>query len=282
MASLFDERRPGGRLRGLFFLTHPGPSLLVTAVTMAAVALLERRHPAGGDVARAGLLMLGAQVAIGSLNDVAGVGHDRLAKPFKPLVRGQISRRAALAVGLVGVAASLAIAATWGAAELLAAAAGLGSGLAYDLWAKSSPLSVLCWWCGFAALALLVTVVSGAGDLGTTLALVVLVATALQLSNGLADASADARSATPTLAGMLGASGSRLAIVVALVSAALLAATAALQHAAGGAALAAATLLAGTAAAALTLRPRMLFAVTAVLVAAAAVAWFASLPLAPG
>src|SRR6202030_3308094 len=41
----WDERKPGGAIRSLIFMGHPGPSLLVTGVLVAIAGLAERRVP---------------------------------------------------------------------------------------------------------------------------------------------------------------------------------------------------------------------------------------------
>lgn len=279
LASLFDEKHPaGGRPKAWLFLVHPGPVLLVTVVAAGAVALVERQHPSGPDIGRTGLLMLGAQVAIGALNDWADAPADATAQPYKPIARGIVPRAAALVVAAAGAAVALVVGGLWGPGPLLSAALGLGAGVAYDLGLKHSPLSPLCWWAGFVALALLVTLVSGAGGVGTTLPLGVLVATAMLLANQLTGANGDAAAGDGNIAAVLGQVGARRALSVALLAAAVVALLGFEGGAAGRLGALAAGALAVAAAVAAWVPPRALFAATAPLCALAALAWFAGLP----
>src|SRR5258708_33109789 len=89
LVRVLDERDPaGGRAKAALFLLHPGPSLLVTAVTVGAAAIALRGAPSWSLALRLVLLMLPAQFAIGVVNDLADVGADRSAKPHKPRVLG--------------------------------------------------------------------------------------------------------------------------------------------------------------------------------------------------
>src|SRR5579884_2736997 len=106
---LLDERDPaGGPAKATLFLVHPGPSLLVTAVTVGAAAIALRGAPSWSLALRLVLLMLPAQFAIGAVNDLADVRADRDAKPHKPLVRGAIRPAAARVAAVALVATSVA------------------------------------------------------------------------------------------------------------------------------------------------------------------------------
>src|SRR3990170_6298970 len=76
-------------------LVHPFPSLVNSALVFGLATL------AGGDPTRAALLaagMLGLQLCIGTVNDLFDESLDRLAKPWKPIAAGLVSRRAATIV----------------------------------------------------------------------------------------------------------------------------------------------------------------------------------------
>ena len=280
LIAFFNERDPrGGRVKAFLFLTHPGPSLLVTAVTVAALALLERAQPNTGDLVRAALLMLGAQVAIGCVNDWADAGDDEVAKPYKPIPRGAVSDRAALLIAVGAGGVSLATGISWGGAPALAAVLGLGAGISYDIALQRTPYAVVCWWAGFAALLTLVTSVSGAGGLVQTLPLAVLIATALLLANGLPDADDDTRADIPSLTALLGDTRARAVLAAALLVAAALSAVVWLGNAVDPPAPAASVVLVMAAGAA-TLPRRAVFPVTALLCALAGLLWFAGLPTA--
>ena len=281
---VLDERDPrGGRPKAWLFLTHPGPSLLVTAVTVAAAGLLSRQPPGARTAAGLVLVMLPAQLAIGSLNDWADAAADRLTKPHKPIARGLVSRRDALLVAVAGVLISVATAAWLGVEVLLVDLLGLGAGLAYDLALKRSPAAFLAWWAGFVAVPLLAMVAIGRTR-GSAAAVPVagLLAVALLLANGLPDAPGDRRAGARTLPSLLGETGSRMLMAVTLLAAAALVLLLAGPLGQGArATVAAAVLAAGAALAALPGRARrLLFPLASICVAVAAVSWLATLPAA--
>lgn len=94
-------------------------------------------------LARLVLSVACSQGAIGAANDVVDRDLDAATKPWKPVARGVMSRRAAailagtLSVGCLVLSASLPM------PTLLAALLGLGCGLSYDLWLKRSRWSWL-------------------------------------------------------------------------------------------------------------------------------------------
>src|SRR5436309_69252 len=94
-AKWWDERVPGGSVKGWLFLVHPGPSLLVTATFVAVAALAARSAPSPLRVAQLAAAMLCVQFAIGIANDLADVAPDSLSKPYKPLARVVVPRPAA-------------------------------------------------------------------------------------------------------------------------------------------------------------------------------------------
>jgi 4-hydroxybenzoate polyprenyltransferase len=281
---VLDERSPvGGRGKAWLFLTHPGPSVLVTGVVVAAAGLLTRQLPPARTAAGLTLVMLPAQLAIGALNDWADVRADAAAKPFKPIARGLVSRPAALALALAGFTVSLGSAAWLGADVLAVALLGVAAGVAYDLVLKRTPAAFLAWWAGFAAVPLLAMVITGrlrGAAAGVTLA--GLIALALQLANGLPDAEGDRRGGAHTLASTLGARGSRLLTSAALTAAAVLVVAVRGTLGQSDLALAAAGMVAAGALVPLASWrvPRVSFPVLAVVAAGATVTWLAALPFA--
>lgn len=278
---LLDERDPtGGRAKGWLFLTHPGPSLLVTLVVVAAAGVLGTRVPPVRTAVGLVLVMLPAQLAIGALNDWADRELDAAAKPHKPIVRGAVPRRGALAFALGGFAVSLGTAGYLGAGVLLAAAGALAAGVSYDLWLKRTPAAVLSWWAGFATVPLMAMAITGrARGAPVVVPLAGLLALALLLANGLPDRGADEQGGAHTLAALLGAR-----VTVTVICGALLAAAAgmvAVRSALGQGSLAivAAAVLAVAAAVPPATRRdgRALFPVLALFVAAATVTWLAAL-----
>ena len=280
---VFDERRTrGGRVKSWLFLTHPGPSLLVTAVTVAATGVLERRVPEWATTTSLVLVMLPAQFAIGALNDWADAQGDGVHQPFKPLPRGAVSRRVAVAVAVGGLILSLGTAAHWSSRFLLIDVLGAGAGVAYDLGLKRTPLSFICWWGGFEAVVMLATAAANTAGALVTLPLSGLLALGLLVSNALPDAAGDRLSATTTPAVLLGARSSRRVVVFMVAVAAVYAGAVAVPLRLGAGALVTALTLGGATClfAALPLRTvsRAGFALLSLLTAIAAVSWLAALP----
>jgi geranylgeranylglycerol-phosphate geranylgeranyltransferase len=286
IAHLLDERDPrGGRFKAWLFLTHPGPSLLVTVVVVAAAGLLDRRMPGLRSAAGLVLVMLPAQLGIGALNDWADAPSDAVSKPFKPLARGLVGRTsAALFAGTMFVL-SLGAAAWLGRDVLLVDLLGLAAGIAYDLALKRTPLAVLAWWAGFTAVPLLAMVMTGRLRGGVAaLPLAGLTAVALLLANGLPDSAADSAAGARTLPAVLGDAASRAVMAAAMLAAAVyVLALARPLRQDGLAVLAAAALAAGASLGAAGPRWRPLtFPALSALIALAAVSWLASLPVAGG
>jgi 4-hydroxybenzoate polyprenyltransferase len=279
---LLDERSgAGGRAKAWLFLTHPGPSLLVTAVVVAAAGLLTRQLPSARTALGLTLVMLPAQLAIGALNDWADVASDRDAKPFKPIARGAVLRGAALAVAVGGFAVSLGAAAWLGRDVLAVDALGVAAGIAYDLALQRTPAAALAWWAGLAAVPLLAMVVTGRlRGAAESVPLAAVLALALQLANGLPDSEGDRRSGARTMASALGAPAARTAMTAALAVGALyIVALRGLLGQSWLALLAAGLVAAGAVAPPLTrTAQRLTFPLLALVVAAAAVSWLAALP----
>jgi 4-hydroxybenzoate polyprenyltransferase len=284
---LLDERQAaGGRPKAWLFLTHPGPSLLVTVLVVAAAGVLGMRLPGARTVVGLVLVMLPAQLAIGALNDWADWKLDATAKPFKPIARRAVPRGGALAVALGGFTVSLGAAAVIGRGVLLADLLAIAAGGSYDLWLKRTAAALLSWWAGFATVPLMAMAITGRlRGAAAIVPLAGLLALALLLANGLPDRESDARGGARTLASILGARGSRTAASAALLAAA--AYTLAVRAALGQGALAVLASLVLAAAALVPLGPRrvarLAFPVLALLVSAATVSWLAALgQAAPG
>jgi 4-hydroxybenzoate polyprenyltransferase len=114
----------------------------VTAATLAIVPL------ADGDASvsvyvQLGLGMLLYQFAIGAANDLADREVDAAAKPWKPLVRGDLRPVEARAVVAACVAGGLIVTLALPLGAWLVGIAGLACGLAYDAALKRTVLSFL-------------------------------------------------------------------------------------------------------------------------------------------
>lgn len=195
-------------MSALVRLVHPFPSALDAASTVA-LALL-----AGGSSGVALVLggsMLAIQAAIGALNDAIDAPRDAILRPGKPVAAGRVSSRTAFAVAIGGSALGLGLAATFGLPILVIAAAGLATGLAYDLRLKTTPLS----WLPFAIGIPLIPVfawVGATGSIPPEVAILALLAVpggaGLAIANALADIPADESAGARTVATHLGASRS--------------------------------------------------------------------------
>jgi 4-hydroxybenzoate polyprenyltransferase len=206
------------RLVGALRVLHPVPCL-IDAVAVVALALV-----AGADLARAlilGVAMLAFQACIGALDDVVDAEADRLVKPAKPIPAGLVRPRLGLALAGLGALVGLGVSASYGPVVLVLGAAGLATGVAYDLLPRSWGIG---WVCFIPALPLLIawTWVASAGDLPPAWpSLFVVAAIAgpmLSLANGLVDREADARTGRSGLAVRLGARRGWLVLVALTVT----------------------------------------------------------------
>jgi 4-hydroxybenzoate polyprenyltransferase len=141
---MVEERRLGSPLVSLIRLVHPFPSLLVTAITVALVALADR-HAAGAIYLQLGLGMVLFQFSIGIANDIVDMRDDAVAKPWKALARGAIGRRTAVLIAAACAGGGLLVTSPLPIGAWLMGAGGLLCGLAYDLRLKRTPLSWLPW-----------------------------------------------------------------------------------------------------------------------------------------
>jgi 4-hydroxybenzoate polyprenyltransferase len=221
----WDERSPGGRVRSLVFLGHPGPSLLVTLVFVTIAGLAGRGVPDATRILQLVGTMLPIQLCIGVVNDVVDLPADAVAQPYKPLARGVLARSTAAWIGAVLGVAGLGIAATSNLATLGLGAAALGAGLAYDLGLRRTVLSWVPWWGGMAVLPL--AAYASAGPIPSRLLVLIplsaLIAVGLHLANAQPDIDADRLAGVRSLPVVIGVRVARWAGPAALASAGLLA-----------------------------------------------------------
>jgi len=275
------ERTPGGRVRSIVFLGHPGPSLLVTAVFVALAGLAGRSVPDATRIAQLVGIMLPIQLCIGVVNDVLDLPEDAVAKPYKPLVAGVMARSTAVWLGVVLGAIGLAVAASVNLPTLILGGTALAAGLAYDLGLRRTILSWVPWWGGMAVLPLAAYATAGAipSRLFLLVPLAALVAVGLHFANALPDIDGDRDAGVRSLPVVVGKSTAAWAGPAALVLAGVVAWAAAVPLGQ-----AVPVLLAGTAVLGVgvvlvvaTRAPRP-FPILAVATAVFAVAWLASLP----
>jgi len=223
--------RPRGRRRLLSAarVIHPFP-VFANVVAVALFALVAARGaPDGGRLLRMLVVMFCLQSAIGAANDAADVELDRLAKPWKPIVAGALSRRAAWLVAAGAAAAGGALALTLGVGGWALAMAGLACGLAYDLGLKRTPWSIVTYIVALPLLPLWVWTALGRFSAALLWAypLGALLGVSLYLGNTAPDIESDARAGVRGLAHRLGERGavlgSRLALALAVAAGLVLA-----------------------------------------------------------
>ncbi|MDP9469623.1 MAG: UbiA family prenyltransferase [Chloroflexota bacterium] len=136
-------RRAARIVHAYLVLPHAVPVLVVLGTTAAFAMLAADGVPAWESLARLLLAMLGGQLAIGAINEVADAELDAVSKPNKPIPAGYVSVRAALVLACVSLLVMLWFSAGFGLPSLLLCALGTGAGLAYDLWFKRTLFSWL-------------------------------------------------------------------------------------------------------------------------------------------
>jgi 4-hydroxybenzoate polyprenyltransferase len=193
-------------------VVHPFPSLLNAALVAALAGLALVRDGAtpitlmtvAGSLA---LGMLGLQFCIGAVNDALDAPLDAISKPAKPIPRGLVSRRTAIAVALAAGGGALLIAGAYGTAVLLMALGMLGAGLVYDAWLKPTPFAWLCYSVAFPILPVYAWY-AATGSLPphwqVLLPVAALAGPGLQLANGLVDLEGDRSAGLMTLSVRLG------------------------------------------------------------------------------
>ena len=196
---------PVARVAGLVRLTHPFPSLLDGAATLA-IALL-----AGGAVptaARLAIAMVCLQAAIGAVNDIVDAPRDAGRKPGKPIPAGLIPVPLAVGVALGAGIGGLALSAVSGPATVVVGTGILAIGLLYDLALRGTAWS----WLPFALGIPLLPVFAWLGAVGRLPALFAvlvpvafLAGAALAIANSLADVERDRDSGSSSVADRLGA-----------------------------------------------------------------------------
>jgi 4-hydroxybenzoate polyprenyltransferase len=277
----WDERRPGGRIRSLVFMAHPGPSILVTVVLVAIAGLAGRGVPDGLRILQLVGTMLPVQLCIGVVNDVVDLPADAVTKPHKPLVRGVVSRSAAGVIGVLLAVIGLGVAATINLPTLGLDALALGAGLSYDLGLRRTPLSWVPWWGGMAVLPFegYASVGSIPSRLVALIPLSGLIALGLHFANAVPDIDGDRVAGRRSLPVLAGVKGSTWAGPLCLAAAGLLAVVLAGPLGQPGPVFfgGLAVLTIGVVAVA-AMRLRRPFPILAVATAAFAVAWLASLP----
>lgn len=127
-------------MRALWGSTHPGPALVVTALSLALGIAT------GLDAARIALLVASVlcnQISVGLSNDAIDASRDRaVGRTDKPIAAGVVSVQLALGVAVGAVVASLALSAVLGFGMLAGQALMIAGAWAYNAGLKSSVFSL--------------------------------------------------------------------------------------------------------------------------------------------
>lgn len=208
-------------LRALWGSSHPGPTLVVTALAVAVGIA------AGLDLARLLLLALAVfcgQLSVGISNDAIDVARDRaVGRTDKPIARGDVSERSAWIAALALVVVALALSAILGFGMLVAHAIALASAWAYNAGMKSTPLSIVPFVVSFGIFPSLATLSAAEPSLAPAWVWVAGAAlgAAVHLTNVLPDLDDDDRTGVRGLPHRLGARASTVIAVLGILVGAL-------------------------------------------------------------
>lgn len=132
---------PGRRWRALWGSSHPGPTLVVTALALA-LGLAVGLEPWRLVVLCAAVLC--GQLSVGLSNDAFDAVRDRaVGRADKPIARGEVSDRAATVAAFTTLALALMLSAPLGWRMLAAHALALGSAWAYNAGLKATVFSIV-------------------------------------------------------------------------------------------------------------------------------------------
>lgn len=123
-------------VRAYVLLPHAVPILAVLSATTAFAFVARKGWPGAVDLVCLLAAMLGGQLAVGAVNELADVELDRASKPSKPIPAGLASERGALVMIWSGIALMVLGSLRFSFAAFGFCALGTGLGVAYSLWFK--------------------------------------------------------------------------------------------------------------------------------------------------
>lgn len=142
-------------------LIHPFPASTVVVTSGVLLIVAHRGIPSTGFLVRALAAVATTQVPVGALNEYVDRDRDAATQPGKPIPAHLVSAKTALVLVTCGLLALLALAGSFGAASLGLLLLGTAGGLAYDLWLKPTPFSVVAYMIGFLSLLTWIWLVAG-------------------------------------------------------------------------------------------------------------------------
>lgn len=197
---------PGSsRLRALWGSSHPGPSLVVTAL---AVALGIAADVPGGQLLLLGVAVLAGQLSVGISNDAIDAARDRaVGRDDKPIARGDVAVGTAWVAAIAALVVALVLSAFLGLAMTAVHAVTLASAWAYNAGLKNTPWSIAPFLLSFGLFPSLATLAAPQPALAPGWATVAGAAlgAAVHLTNVLPDLNDDARTGVRGLPHRLGA-----------------------------------------------------------------------------
>ncbi|WP_248239592.1 UbiA family prenyltransferase [Microbacterium kunmingense] len=208
-------------VRALWGSSHPGPTLVVTALS-ACLGLAAGLDP--WRIALVAAAVFFGQLSIGISNDAIDAARDRaVGRTDKPLARGEISVRTAWIGAVASIVVALGLSASFGWGVVAGNAVIILSGWIYNRPLKSTPFSIVPFLIAFGSLPSLATLAAPApsvAPLWATVAGAVLGAS-VHLTNVLPDLDADRRTGVRGLPHRLGARASTVLAAAGVVGGAL-------------------------------------------------------------
>ncbi|MER3388907.1 MAG: UbiA family prenyltransferase [Microcella sp.] len=207
------------RARALLGAAHPGPTVVVTAVSVALGAVTGL---APDRVLVIGAVILANQVSVAWSNDALDAERDRdAARSDKPTVRGEISPRALLAWATSSAAVSIVLSLLLGPPAALAHLVFLAAGWAYNAGLKRTFWASACYVVGFGSLPLIVTLAREPAQPAAWWAIGIggMLGLAAHVANVLPDLADDARHGIRSLPHAIGARASGVVALLALAAA---------------------------------------------------------------
>lgn len=119
-------------------LPHFVPIVAVLATTAFTALVISGNNLTLSALTRLLLAMLGAQIAIGIVNELVDAEQDAATKPDKPIPAGTVSTRGALLLGCAGLALMIVFGWTSGPRSFALLLTGAAAGIAYSLWFKQT------------------------------------------------------------------------------------------------------------------------------------------------